>query len=68
MADSKPKTEAKPGTVKIEWVFHRDHSKQGTSEYIPIDEARVLVRTGRARYANITAERQGTAPVAPTTP
>jgi hypothetical protein len=66
VADSK--TKADPGTVKIDWVFHRDISKQGTSEYIPVDDARELVRTGRARYANVTAERQATAPVAPTTP
>jgi len=52
-------------TVKVEWVFHRDQRKQGTSEEVPVDEARTLVRTGRARYANVTAEKKATKPVSP---
>ncbi|MDX3661325.1 hypothetical protein PV646_28805 [Streptomyces sp. ID05-26A] len=38
-------------TVAIEWVFHTDHSKQGTRDIVDSRQASELVRTGRARYA-----------------
>lgn len=43
--------------VKITHAFHADARKIGTDEEVPVDEAKRLVRTGRARYATKTAEK-----------
>ncbi len=51
--------------VQIEWVFHPDHSKQGKSEKVPLDDAVELVRTGRARYATPAAEKKAAQPTPP---
>ena len=37
-------------TVTIEWVFNPNIRKQGRTEDVDAGEAKVLVRTGRARY------------------
>jgi hypothetical protein len=48
--------------VKVRHSFHADASKIGTEEEVPVDEAKRLVRQGRAVYATKTAAKVAAKP------